>query len=170
MWPVLALLAHSTGFAQDIGTWSAERSPDPLGSSPRYEELRTRVGQQLPSARLVPLHTLSGPVLALLDLLILDGQGQNVPSPAEQEALVAFVRDGGLLVADGSGPTGAAIAAAFGVSVKGERHPGPHTDLLPEGSFDGPARAAVALAPRAPSTSRPPRPERCRWETPTAHT
>lgn len=141
MWPVLSLTAlSSASFAQGIGTWSAERSPDPLGTSPRFDELRARLRQELPAARLVPLHTLSGPVLALLDLVVLDGHGVTPPSQQEQDALLNFVRGGGLLVADGSGPTGAPIAAAFGVEVRGSRHEVPHVDVVPEGSFDGPSK------------------------------
>jgi hypothetical protein len=138
MSPVLALITlSSASFAQDIGTWSAERSPDPLGSSPRYEELRTRLGKEFPRAKLVPLHSLSGPVLGMLDVLVLDGQGKTAVTPAEQAALLAFVQSGGLLVAEGSGPTGASIAAAFGVSAKGNRHGAPHVDTLPDTAFTG---------------------------------
>jgi hypothetical protein len=147
MLPVLSLITLcATSFAQGIGTWSAERSPDPLASSPRYDELRARLGKDFPRARLVPLHTLSPPVLAMLDVLVLDGQGKTAMTPEEQEALLGFVRDGGVLVAEGSGPTGTSIAAAFGVTQKGARHGAPHVDALPDGVFVGPMGAARRLS------------------------
>jgi hypothetical protein len=115
--------------APRVGTWSAARSMIGFASSDAFDHARQALVERMPGLALVELDALSREDLADLDAVVLDSMIEVPPSPAELEALRAFVASGGSVVAQVYGASGNALAGLYELAVVGT--PGAEVNRLP---------------------------------------